>query len=226
MSLKRRHRARRGRSTTLPLRTDQHYTWRQPRIDAKKVVIFDRSKPFKRLFVPFEDGYLVYPSKSHGGKFVTTEEYEALIKDYQRWWGKRFGFGLVYLVLFGGMTLGAVLIAIFDLPEDYVQFITYFMAMPLFAFIIWSSRAPYRLVRGRPDAVPPLSREERKRWTRSNLSWFHLIGIALVCTVLLWVSIENYSWTLGWSLWMACLSIYFLLVLRIALLKYLDIVNR
>jgi len=42
----------------------------------------DTVEAFKRQFDPVDDGYLYYPSPNSGGKLISHEEYEGLLRDW------------------------------------------------------------------------------------------------------------------------------------------------
>ena len=51
----------------------------------------DTVEAFKRQFDPVDDGYLYYPSPNSGGKLISHEEYEGLLRDWTNASkGKRF----------------------------------------------------------------------------------------------------------------------------------------
>lgn len=44
--------------------------------------MFNLVDMYKRQFHPHEDGYIFYPNRKGGGKFVTTAEYDAIMEQY------------------------------------------------------------------------------------------------------------------------------------------------
>lgn len=192
---------------------------------AKEEMFRDKSEIFSRLFVPYEDGYIVYPGKSKGGKFVTAAERDALVKNYQRWWGKRFSLGLGVWAFIAVLLPAIAAAALLNVPDGDFSFVILAAAIVLGYFVIRSFRAPYRLVKDRPDIVPPRTKEENRRVARSYLTWPRLAGQILIVAILLFSLVTNYANAWHWLLWTAGATLFLMLLLYVAIRKYLDMVN-
>ncbi len=129
---------------------------------------------FAKAFTPVEGGYLYYPSARSGAKFVSNDEFEILIADWQKIAGMKGIFkavGLIVLVILISTLAGAFL----GLPDWAVRACS-MLCIPLFVF--WLFRAvlsPRRMVRDRPDAAPPRKKQQVRKDARNALTWRMII---------------------------------------------------
>lgn len=165
--------------------------------------MFGSMRPFTNQFAPFEDGYVYYPSRKGGGKFVSTAEYDRLLADWRRVAGVRPFLIAVGLMVFV-MNLGIFAQVFLDLPFwiNWVALAAIIAA--LFAWLMPPSLAPRRLVKSRPVVAPPRPPGQPQRQARALLPW------PIVILVLVWsgsvflnhiVSADRspawWAWTLG-----------------------------
>jgi hypothetical protein len=183
--------------------------------------MFDAIGAFAKQFTPFEEGYLVYPSRRSGGKFVTADEYERLLTDWKRIAG-RAGIWKTVGAVCALIVLWAALDEALSLPEwSHDAFIGLIVAA-MSVWLFWAAWAPRRLVKDRSPVVPPRSLAEAQRHARAALNWpvviFGLIasgGVFAGC-----VSATEHSLTS--LVWLAGSSLLFVLYLWIALKKAID----
>ncbi len=190
------------------------------------MIWFDPTAAFARRFEPTDEGYLFYPRPKGPGKLVTPAEYDALVKDYRRWMGGRFRPGLMFAVLFGAMILVAIVSVFLRIPPERMGWLVYPLLLVGVGYMFWFQFAPHRLLKGRPDATPPRTKQELGRATRRMMTWPILIflGIAALLWVVLGVatlasgnrpSIWMVVWTLFWATALLSLG-------RTAVQKYRD----
>jgi hypothetical protein len=122
------------------------------------MIWFDPSATFARGFEQVEGGYLYYPRAKSGGKLVTPAEYEKRVGDYRGWMGRRFWPGLLFWATLAGIVSIEVVNLAFGLSSGASEVSVYVLATALLGLFLWFHSAPYRLLRHRPDAVPPRSR--------------------------------------------------------------------
>ena len=141
--------------------------------------MFDAVGAFKKQFTPVEGGYLIYPSRKAGGKFVTVEEYEQLVYDWERTAG---GSG-VWKV--GGIATVAIVLwtlfeRAFSTPEWSNQIVIGAIVVAIVGWLLWASFAPRRLVKDRAPIAPIRPIAEARREARAGLNWpFILFALLL-----------------------------------------------
>src|SRR5206468_8616608 len=123
---------------------------------AEDMTMFDSMAAFTKQFTPVEGGYVYYPSRKAGGKFVSVEEYDRLVSNWRRVAGRRatwiwVGFLAAVLVLW--TILGEML----ALPAWTSWIVITLSVAVSLGWLLRASFAPRRLVASRPDMVPPLS---------------------------------------------------------------------
>jgi hypothetical protein len=162
-------------------------------------LLFDVVRTFAKQFTPVDGGYVYYPSIKQGGKLVTAEEYERLLADWKRttgWRGLKLA-GIVLLVLVGGSLASAMI----SLPERLDWVLSSVVVAGLVGWIIWAAAAPRRLVKGRPDHTPPLSRAQARQAARAIITW-PMIGLALFMSGAVFVIyLISPTGTLAWWAW-------------------------
>jgi hypothetical protein len=120
------------------------------------IIMFDSIGVFQRQFTPVEGGYAYYPSRKGGAKFVSPEEYAALVARWQRVAGRRgmwTSTGVIMAIIIVWVTLSEWL----TLPDWTQNVMTTACVVGPMAWIYYASFAPRRLVRGAagyPAATP------------------------------------------------------------------------
>ena len=132
--------------------------------------MFDSIGAFEKQFTPVESGYLVHPSRKHGGKLVTLEEYALLVADWERVAGRTGVWKLVGIVMLALLAWVLVSDAL-ALPEWTDAVFNSAMVIAVSARVLWASFAPCRLVASRAAVTPPRPRTEARREARAALNW-------------------------------------------------------
>jgi hypothetical protein len=143
---------------------------------AEEMAMFGSMHPFTNQFAPVEDGYVYYPSRKSGGKFVSSEEYDRLLANWRRVAGLRpflIGVGLMVFV----MNLGIFAQVFLDLPFWINWIVLAAIIAALFAWLLPPSRAPLHLVKSRPVVTPPRPAGQPQRQARAVIPWPFVILI-------------------------------------------------
>lgn len=141
----------------------------------------DTKRLFSSQFVPHEDGYLFYPGRKAGGKFVSNAEFQTLVAQWQSFAGVAGTLKTVLAVILI-IALGLVATDLFDVGE-WADYLAVCGAVAfVIARVMWASFAPWRLVAGRPDAVPPRQPALMKRQARAMVPWRMIIPVLIVST--------------------------------------------
>ena len=141
--------------------------------------MFDSNGAFTKQFVPHDGGYIYYPSRRSGGKFVTAAEYERLAANWHRVSG-RAGIWKIAGIAVITIAVWTALSSYFEFSELYNQLMTYAMVAAISGRLIWSSFAPRRLVSNRAAVVPRRPSAIARRDARGLLDWrFIVFGIAV-----------------------------------------------
>ncbi len=183
--------------------------------------MFDPVSSFSKQFVPFEEGYLYYPSRKSGGKFVSHEEYEQLVAEWEAVAGRR-GMWKTTLAIIGCVFLVVTFQSIFDGFEWLKDVSTWVAVIALLARFVWYSMAPRRLVSGRPDAAPPRSPAASRRAARSLVSWGIIIWAFIASTAIFGLGLAAYPKSLLVWLWVAGSGAMSAGYLWAAIMKYRD----
>ncbi len=183
--------------------------------------MIDPVKSFKRLFYPIEDGYLYYPSNKGGGKLITPEEYDRLVRDWTYLSHGR-GFWILMGVLFTSILVWSAIEVTVGLPEWAGTVIAIVLGVVIGIYLLWASLAPRRLVRGRPDHAPPRSRDANRRIAREAMPWRFVIFGLLFTSVLFGLSLTQAPEGLAQWAWTVGTGAFFLLYLWIAFKKWGD----
>jgi hypothetical protein len=181
----------------------------------------DRIDTFTRQFTPIDGGYLYYPSRKGGGKFVTAEEFETLASDWHRVAGRAGmwkSVGLTTLVIVIWTLLSRTLAA----PGWADRAVAIACAAALSGWVLWASYAPRRLVKGRPDFAPPRAASAARREARAALNWPIVLMVLLFSGVALFARLISPEWTLGWWAWVIGSCVFFVAYLWIAFEKVRD----
>lgn len=183
--------------------------------------MFNLIEVYKSQFQPYEDGYIYYPVAKSGGKFVTAEEYDAIINHYE----SKFAWRPYTLLLF---SFTIVVIAIIflvhylNLSEAIMYILLSLTMVALFGYIYWYSRAGHRLVKNKADIMPPRSKTQVMKDGRKAISWSLIIFLLIVCG--LWFFIAWTESDRGTSTWIRIVifGTSILIYLWVAYKKYYD----
>ena len=163
--------------------------------------MFDSIGSFSRMFVPFEDGYLYYPSRRSGGKFVTAAEFDTSVSEWRRIAG--FG-GIAKLV--GIMVAAAfaflVIADFLALPSWADEVFPIAISAALCAWLLRRAFSVMRFVRNREPVTAPRSVAESGRATRSLISWRMVIGIGLISGLIFVARLTHPEQTASWWMWL------------------------
>jgi hypothetical protein len=166
---------------------------------------------FARLFTPFDGGYLYFPSKDAGGKFVTEAEYHALLTGHHATSGPKAMVKVVAAVVVA-VAIGTLADDYFDAGGHIMTIAIWAVGLMVMAYFYWTSLAPLRLFKGRPDIVPPRPLADTKQIARSMIPWKHLLSMLLVSGLIFTVMLSaspkspyDWLWVIG-SGTFACLS--------------------
>ncbi|WP_155799918.1 hypothetical protein [Porphyrobacter sp. AAP82] len=141
----------------------------------------DTKTLFSNQFVSHQDGYLFYPGRKAGGRFVSNAEFQALVAQWQSVAGFAGTLKTVLTVILI-IALGMVVTDLFDVGE-WAEYLAVCGAVAfVIARVMWASFAPWRRVAGRPDAVPPRPPALLKRQARAMLRWRMIIPVLIVST--------------------------------------------
>lgn len=145
------------------------------------VRLFDATGAFSKQFVPHDGGYLYYPGRKAGGKFVSEPEYQELEAHWQSVAGGK-GRWITAAACVLIITLGMIIKEFFD-GSEWIENVSIWSAVAfVFARTTWANFAPRRLVKGRPDVAPPRTLAASKKLVRSMLPWRMIIPIFIVST--------------------------------------------
>lgn len=179
--------------------------------------VFDATNAFAKRFTPMDGGYLFFPSRKGGGKFVSSDEFTSLSA---RW--KRVSDRRTVIILVAVVILCSILIDVFALPKWTNFALSVAVAVTLLAWVLWESAASRRLVRGRPDIAPPRSASQARREARALLSWpFVTLGL-LFFGVIFIATVSLAEWTLASIPWIAGTGFFFVCYVWIAIQKIRD----
>ena len=180
--------------------------------------MFDPAQSFAAQFTPVDDGYLYYPTRKSGGKLVTADEYQDLLEA----WRRRSNPWKIALV-------GVVLIVTWTIVSDAFAPPTWseslfigVLVTAICGWIFWAAYAPRRLVKGRPEVVPPRPLSEARRKARATLNW-PFVSLILLATGVIFVAVLIApEYTFRWWAWTVGSGLMFVAYLWIALLKFRD----
>lgn len=183
--------------------------------------MFDAIGAFEKQFTPFQEGYLVYPSRKSGGKFITADEYERLVTDWKRVAGGA-GIWKIVGVVFAAILLWTALGKVISLPEWAQNAFVGVVVAAISVFLFWTSMAPRRFVRNRRAVAPPRSATEARREARDALNWQVVVfGLGLSGAVFFSTVSASERDLTTWA-WLVGSGLMFGLYLWIALKKATD----
>ncbi|MCU0891843.1 MAG: hypothetical protein MUE77_08890 [Sandarakinorhabdus sp.] len=133
---------------------------------------------FEQQFQPYRDGYLVYPSRKAGGKFVTAAEHATLVDEFRQRTRPVAIAG--WFALFLLLAVGASFLSRTILPETLHWLASLFVMIPVVVWSLRNTTTPFRLVRGRPDAAPPRTPAEWRAVGAAMFNWWQIGLLALV----------------------------------------------
>jgi hypothetical protein len=165
--------------------------------------MFDTIGAFKKQFTRVEGGYLVYPSRKTGGKLVSDEEYEHLVKGWERVAGRSGrwkAIGVIVVII----ALWTLLSDVVPLPEWRDTFLTAAIVSAMSARLLWASTTPRRLVKDRPTITPPRMAAEARRDARAAINWPFVVFALLFSGAAFFVSVTAtvrspgaWAWLIG-----------------------------
>lgn len=183
--------------------------------------MFDTIGAFKRQFTRVEDGYLVYPSRKDGGKLVSDDEYDLLVKQWQRVAGRGGAWkavGAIFVVIAVWTLLSDLLLA----PDWADSLLVALIVMVMYARLFWASTAPRRLVKDRVSVTPPRPGAEARREARAALNWPFVIFALLISGVVFFGSVAAGERSLGTWAWLIGSGVMLGLYLWIGFKKLVD----
>lgn len=165
--------------------------------------MFDSTEAFKKQFKPVEGGYLVYPSRKLGGKLVSGEEYDRLIKGWEQVAGRKGRWKTIGIFIVVE-ALWILLSYSVSVPEWVHALSIFAMIFGVLAWLLWASTAPRRLVKDRPAITPPRAVAEARQEARAALNWPLIVlalvlsgNIFLVCVTATERSLSTWAWLVG-----------------------------
>jgi hypothetical protein len=171
--------------------------------------MFDPVGTFAKQFTPFENGYIYYPSRNSGGKFVTSVEFEKLISDWREIFGtkaiwKMAGLAMLTILVF------TIISQIVELPTWVIQVVNWGILLAIVARIIRGGLSARRLVRDRPPITPPRSISEARREARAALPWSMIIVVSSLSGLIFFAQLlypeptmSSWAWRIGSGLMLA-----------------------
>lgn len=183
--------------------------------------MFNAKGAFTQQFTQIDGGYLYYPSRKSGGKFLSNTEYEGLEADWLRVAG-----ALGQLKAFGIMLMAALMWTLVHLWLTLPSWADWLLiAVGIAAFLgraLWASLAPRRLVQGRPDFAPPRPISEARRDARAAVGWPLVLVALLGSGAILFVLLSSPQRTIAWGAWATGSGLFFIAYLWIAVEKVRD----
>jgi hypothetical protein len=163
--------------------------------------LFDAIGAFSKQFVRHEGGYLFYPSRRAGGKFVSEFEYQELVAHWRLVAGRKGRWKMVAAVMLI-FILGMVAKAFLN-GGEWIENVSIWGAVAFAVIrITWASSAPRRLVKNRPDSAPPRTLAASRKLARSMLPWCMVIPVLIISTCIFIAGLTTAPQTLlGW-LWL------------------------
>ncbi len=152
---------------------------------------------FERLFTPTEGGYLFFPSRNAGGKLVTTEEYAKLHGNWKKVAGRKGTLKATVLIVLV-IVIWAIAETFYALPEWSGGLVVTASAIIVALWFVWHSVAPWRLVRGRPDASPPRGLSESQMAARSMVPWTMVFAVIFLSGMFLSTDLNTQDRTAQW----------------------------
>ena len=180
---------------------------------------------FARDFKPVDGGYIYYASPGSAGKFVTDEEYAALMRHWQRATGRRalWSAAAATLVVMGAVAVGGMHHVIGRKAAAWAMIgVPGLFFVWLFARSLWAGSAIRRVVAGQSDFAPrrPLSVVNRE--ARAKMDWFSLLSGLLFAGVLAAQVLGMDHPGPGRMVWGATMAALFILYSIIAVQKLRD----
>jgi hypothetical protein len=183
--------------------------------------MFDTVEAFKKQFTRVEGGYLVYPSRKVGGKLVNDEEYDFLVKRWERVAGRAGRWktvGAIVLVVAIWTLLGDLL----SPPEWADSLMIGLIVIAMSAWLFWASTAPRRLVRDRAPVTAPRPAAEARREARAALNWPFVAFALLISGAIFFGSATADERTVGTWAWLIGSGLMLGIYLWVAFKKLAD----
>jgi hypothetical protein len=183
--------------------------------------MFDAVEAFEKQFKPYEDGYLFFPSSKTGGKFISEDEYAALVTDWTRVAGKR-GILKIVATMTAAILIWSALESSADFPDWAEKAFVGAMVAALLARLYWASAAIRRPLMDRPDIAPPRTGSEARLAAQRRLSWPVVVFGILLCSLAFIPGLFATECTIGSWLWLVGSGTLLSGYLWIALQKWRD----
>jgi len=180
--------------------------------------MFDSTRSFAAQFTPIDGGFLYYTSRKSGGRLITADEYQELLKLWRRR-SNPWGLAIATLVIIVGW---AVASDAFALPEWSEGLFIAVVVAALCSWIFWAACAPRRLVRDRPAIAPARPFSEARRKARGALDWTLVSFVLLFSGAILMTKVIAPEYTFRWWAWTVGSSLALSAYLWIAVLKFRD----
>jgi hypothetical protein len=169
-------------------------------VDAEDMTMFDSTGTFTKQFTPFVDGYVYFPSRKAGDKFVSVEEYDRLVSNWRRVAGRGaswiwVGFGVVTLVLW------TILCDILALPPWTSWIVITLSVAVMLGRLLRAGYAPRRLLASRPDITPPRPRSQARRQARAMIGWPIVVFGLLLSGAIFFSQLRSADRTPSWWAW-------------------------
>lgn len=183
--------------------------------------MFDAVGAFKKQFTRVEGGYLIYPSRKSGAKFVSDEEYEELVAGWERVAGRTGRWKAVAAVV-AVIAVWTLLSDMLSAPEWTDTLITAVVVVAMSGWLIRASIAPRRFVRDRAPVTPPRPAAEARREARAALNWPFVVLALLIFGLGFFGSLTSAERSLGTWAWLIGSGVMFALYLWIGFHKLTD----
>lgn len=156
-----------------------------------------------------------------GGKLVSDEEYEHLVRGWERIAG-RAGRWKAVGVIFAIIALWTLLSDVVSLPKWGDYLLTGAIVLVMSGWLLRASTTPGRLVKDRPPTTPPRPATEARRDARAALNW-PFVALALIFSGLAFFSsVTLNERSLGGWAWLIGSGVMLGLYIWIALKKLTD----
>lgn len=183
--------------------------------------MFDSVGTFTKQFIPFEGGYLYYPSKKVGGKLVTADEYSKLVANWQKIAGPK-GILKISGVYIPAIVIWVLISRIANLPAWSGSIFSAVCVAGLSIWFLWAGFATSRLVKERPAIVPPRPISESKAQARALLNWRLVVFILLFTGIAVVSSLRAPERDFKTWAWLVGNGVLFIAYIWIAIQKFRD----
>lgn len=183
--------------------------------------MIDTAEIFAKQFTPYGGDYLYYPSKRSGGKVVSEAEFQALRTRWLAVVGRRWAWKTAGLII-----LSVILVhlaeALSGLDALIGNIVIGISVVAVMCMVLWAASAPARLVKDRPEVVPPSSPADSKRAMRDALPWGKVIFACLFGMAIFKITLSHHPNSIGEWLQLAGSGVTCALFLWIGVQKFRD----